>query len=178
VTAPIVIRVEQAGDISHIRDIVAHAFGQRLEADLVDQLRADGDALVSLVAVAENGELVGHILFSRLPIEGAKGRVTEAAALAPLAVRPERQREGVGSALTEAGIRACTARGLAAIIVVGDPKFYQRFGFSAAAARGLQSPYPGDAFMALELKPGALLANPGTVRYADAFNALPAEDHQ
>ena len=176
-TAPLVIRVEQPGDIPHIRDILAHAFGQRAEADLVDQLRADGDALISLVAVGENGELVGHILFSRLPIEGAKGRVTQATALAPLAVRPEHQRKGVGSALTKAGIRACTARGLAAIIVVGDPKFYQRFGFSAAAARNLGSPYPGDAFMALELKPGALAANPGTVRYAAAFGALPVEEH-
>jgi putative acetyltransferase len=174
-SAPVVIRVEQPGDIPHIRDIVAHAFGQRMEADLVDQLRADGDALISLVAVAESGELVGHVLFSRLPIEGKSGSLTEAAALAPLAVRPERQRMGIGTALTKAGIRACTARGLAAIIVVGDPKFYQRFGFSAAAARGLKSPYPGDAFMALELTPGALRAK-GIVRYADAFGALPVEE--
>ena len=175
-SAPVVVRVEQPGDIPHIRDIVAHAFGQRAEADLVDQLRADGDALISLVAVAESGELVGHILFSRLPIEDPKGRVSDAAALAPLAVRPEHQRRGIGTALTKAGIRACTARGLSAIIVVGDPKFYQRFGFSAAAARGLQSPYPGDAFMALELKPGVLRAK-GTVRYADAFGAMPVEEH-
>ena len=175
-SAPVLIRVEQPGDIPHIRDIVAHAFGQRAEADLVDQLRADGDALVSLVAVAEKGELVGHVLFSRLRIEGARGRVTDAAALAPLAVRPERQGKGIGSALTKAGIRACTARGLSAIIVVGDPKFYERFGFSAAAARSLQSPYPGDAFMALELTPGALHPK-GTVLYADAFGALPVEEH-
>lgn len=174
-SAPVVIRVEQPGDIPHIRDIVAHAFGQRAEADLVDQLRTDGEALISLVAVAENGELVGHILFSRLPIEGARGRLTEAAALAPLAVRPEHQSKGIGSALTKAGIRACTARGLAAIIVVGDPKFYRRFGFAAEAARSLHSPYPGDAFMALELKPGALRAK-GTVRYAAAFGALPVEE--
>src|SRR5262245_38453440 len=80
---PPVIRVEQPGDIPHIRDIVAHAFGQRAEADLIDQLRADGDALVSLVAVGARGEPGGHILFSRRPIEGAKGRVTDAAALAP-----------------------------------------------------------------------------------------------
>ncbi|HEX6119199.1 MAG TPA: N-acetyltransferase [Dongiaceae bacterium] len=175
-TKPVVIRVEQPGDIPHIRDIAAHAFGQRAEADLVDQLRTDGDVLISLVAVGDLGELIGHVLFSRLPIDGTKGRVTEAAALAPLAVRPEHQRKGVGSALARAGIRACTARGLAAIIVIGDPTFYQRFGFSAETARGLRSPYPGDAFMALELKPGALQAK-GTVRYAAAFGALPAEDH-
>ena len=175
-SVPVITRVEQPGDIRHIRDIVAHAFGQRLEADLVDQLRADGDLLISLVAVAESGELVGHILFSRLPIEGARGGLTEAAALAPLAVRPEYQGKGVGSTLAKAGIRACTARGLAAIIVVGDPKFYRRFGFSAVAASSLLSPYPGDAFMALELKPGALRAK-GTVRYAAAFGALPVEEH-
>ena len=175
-SVPVVIRVEQPADIPHVRDIVAHAFGQRVEADLVDHLRADGDALISLVAVAENGELVGHVLFSRLPIEGPRGRATEAAALAPLAVRPEHQRKGIGSALTKAGIRACAAHGLAAIIVVGDPNFYQRFGFSAEAARGLRSPYSGAACMALELKPGALPAK-GTVRYADAFGAVPAEEH-
>ncbi len=175
-SAPVVVRVEQPGDVPHIRDIVAHAFGQRAEADLVDRLRADGDALVSLVAVAEGGELVGQILFSRLPIAGSMGRVTEAAALAPLAVRPERQGMGIGTALAKAGIKACTARGLAAIIVVGDPKFYQRFGFSAAVARGLRSPYPGNAFMALELKPGALRAK-GTVCYPAAFGAVPVEEH-
>jgi putative acetyltransferase len=176
VSASVVIRVEQPGDIPHIRDIVAQAFGQRAEADLVDQLRIDGDVLVSLVAVAESGEIVGHIMFSRLPIEHSNGQVTEAAALAPLAIRPERQQMGIGTALTKAGIRACTARGLAAIIVVGDPRFYRRFGFSAAAARSLRSPYPGDAFMALELKPGALRPK-GTVRYAEAFGALPVEEH-
>src|SRR5262245_18720352 len=134
--APVVIRVEQPADIPHVRDINAHAFGQRVEADLVDRLRGDGDALISLVAVAGNGELVGHVLFSRLPIEGPRTRAAEAAALAPLAVRPEHQRKGIGSALTKAGIGACAARGVAAIVVVGDPKFYRRFGFSTEAARG------------------------------------------
>lgn len=173
---PVFIRAEQSGDIPHIRDITAHAFGQRAEADLVDALRGDGDALLSLVAVANSGELIGHILFSRLKIERAQ-RTTEAVALAPLSVRPEYQNQGVGSALVKAGIKACTARGLPGIIVLGDPKFYGRFGFSAAIARAFHSPYAGDAFMALELKPGALVANPGTVRYAKAFDALAAEDH-
>ncbi len=177
-TVPVCIRVEQPGDIPHIRDVAAHAFGQRLEADLIDRLRADGDALISLVAVADSGELVGHILFSRLKIDRGKGRVTEAAALAPLAVRPEYQRQRIGSALIEAGIAACSARNLGGIVVVGDPHLYERFGFSAAAARSLQSPFAGDAFMALELKPGALVANPGVVRYADAFDVLSAEERQ
>lgn len=176
-SAPPLIRVERPGDVPHIRDIVAHAFGQRAEADLVDRLRSDDEVLVSLVAVAEGGERVGHVLFSRLRIEGVKGGVTEAAALAPLAVRPERQRQGIGSALVKAGVRACAARGLAAIIVVGDPRFYGRFGFSAAAARDLRSPYAGPAFLGLELRPSALRGNAGTARYAAAFGALPAEEH-
>lgn len=170
------IRAEQGGDIPHIRDITAHAFGQRAEADLVDSLRSDGDALISLVAVAGSGELIGHILFSRLRIERAQ-RTSDAAALAPLSVRPEYQGQGVGSALVKAGIKACIARGLPGIVVVGDPKFYGRFGFSAAIARTLRSPYSGDACQALELTPGALVANPGIVRYAKAFDALAAEDH-
>ena len=176
-TVPVCIRVEQPGDIPHIRDIAAHAFGQRAEADLIDRLRSDGDSLVSLVAVTDRGELVGHILFSRLRIDRGQGRIVEAAALAPLAVRPEHQRQGVGSALTQAGINACDARGLGGIVVLGHPRFYRHFGFSAAIARSLRAPFSGDAFMALELKPGALVGTPGIVHYADAFNALPAEEH-
>lgn len=176
-TALVCIRVEQPGDIPHIRDIAAHAFGQRSEADLIDRLRTDGDALISLVAVTDRGELVGQVLFSRLRVDRGKGRVVEAAALAPLAVRPEYQRQGIGSALIQAGITACSARGLAGVVVLGHPRLYRRFGFSSAAARSLRAPFSGDAFMALELKPGALAGNPGIVHYADAFDALPAEEH-
>jgi len=176
-SAPVCIRVEQAADIAHIRDIAAHAFGQRAEADLIDTLRRDGDSLISLVAVTDRGELVGHILFSRLKIDRGRGRSVEAAALAPLAVRPEYQRQGIGSALVQAGITACSARGLGGIVVLGYPQFYQRFGFSAATARSLHAPYSGDAFMALELKPAALAGAPGIVHYAAAFDALPAEEH-
>jgi len=176
-TALVCIRVEQPGDVPHIRDIAAHAFGQRTEADLIDRLRSDGDVLVSLVAVTDRGELVGHILFSRLRIDRGRGRVAEAAALAPLAVRPEHQRQGIGSALIQAGITACSARGLGGIVVLGHPRLYGRFGFSAAAARDLRAPFSGEAFMALELRPGALVGSPGVALYADAFNAFPAEDH-
>ena len=176
-SAPVCIRVEQAADIAHIRDIAAHAFGQRTEADLIDTLRRDGDSLISLVAVTDRGELVGHILFSRLKIDRGRGRTVEAAALAPLAVRPEHQRHGIGSALVQAGITACSARSLAGIVVLGYPQFYRRFGFSAAAARNLRAPYSGDAFMVLELKPAALAGAPGVVHYAAAFDALPAEEH-
>jgi len=111
--------------------------------------------------------VVGHVLFSALPVTTEAGTLP-AAALAPLAVRPDRQRRGVGSALVRRGIGACRERGLGAVVVLGHPGYYPRFGFSPAAGR-LRDPFSaGDAFMALELVPGALAA-PGVARYAPAF---------
>lgn len=125
--------------------------------------------MASLVAV-QGGRIVGHILFSRLVIEAGE-RIIEAAALAPMAVHPECQRQGIGSALVRAGLEACRAAGIAAVVVLGHADYYPRFGFSAAAARGLRCPFPeaGDAFMALELKAGALNVSDAVVRYAPPF---------
>lgn len=156
------IRPAAPADIPAIRQVVTAAFGQAEEADLVERLRADGDARVELVA-EEAGDITGHILFSRLgigPIEGA--------ALAPLAVAPAQQRRGIGAALTRAGIDRCRELGIPAVIVLGHADYYPRFGFSAALAAPLEAPFSGPSFMALELVPGALAAG-GRVRYAPAF---------
>jgi putative acetyltransferase len=163
------VREERPEDREAVREINRSAFGRGDEARLVEALGAEGSVVVSLVATAgEGGPVVGHILFTRLPIATAAGTV-EAAALAPMAVRPEVQRRGVGSALVRRGIEACRERGLSAIVVLGHPGYYPRFGFSARAARLLRDPFAaGDAFMALELAPGALAA-PGAPRYATAF---------
>ncbi|MGE0596809.1 MAG: GNAT family N-acetyltransferase [Hyphomonadaceae bacterium] len=160
------IRDAAPADYPGIRAVVRHAFGQADEADLVDQLRADGDALVELVA-ASGFALQGHILYSPLVIE-RDGEEIAAAALAPVAVLPGVQRSGLGKALIEAGNARCGALGMQAIIVLGHPAYYPRFGFSAAAAESLNAPFSGPAFMALELRPGALRAG-GRVRYAKAF---------
>lgn len=160
------IRDTAPSDYPAIRQIVRHAFAQNDEADLVEQLRADGDVLFELVAAAEIA-LQGHILYSRLEIEREAGAM-EAAALAPVSVLPAFQRTGLGKALIEAGNVRCAALALPAIIVLGDPDYYSRFGFSAAATESLQAPFSGPAFMALELRPGALKAG-GCVRYARAF---------
>ena len=163
----IAIREETPEDFPAIREVNALAFGTAEEAELVDRLRADGDVLVSLVA-CDGGDVVGHILFSALPIETA-GRTVRAAALAPMAVRPERQRQGFGSALVRRGLEACRALGVEAVVVLGHPAYYPRFGFSAETARHLEAPFSGPAFMALELTPGALDGVSGRVRYPPAF---------
>lgn len=153
-------------DHAAIRAVIRHAFGQDDEANLVEQLRADGDVLLELVEASDIA-IQGHILYSRLRIERADGAL-EAAALAPVAVLPAFQSRGVGKALIEAGNARCAALGLDAIIVLGHADYYPQFGFSAAAAESLDAPFSGPHFMALELRPEALRAG-GRVRYARAF---------
>jgi putative acetyltransferase len=148
------------------------AFGRDAEADLVDALRDGGHARLSLVAAAgDSGAVVGHILFSRLTVEDGD-RVTEALALAPLAVLPGHQRRGIGSALVRDGLGACAALGHRIVIVLGEPEYYRRFGFRSELTRPLTSPFAGDAFMAVELVPGALAGVTGEVRYPAPFGAV------
>jgi len=153
-------------DFAAIRAIVRHAFDRVDEANLVEQLRADGDVLFELVEASDIA-LQAHILYSRLPIE-RDGATIEAAALAPVSVLPAFQRQGMGAALIRRGNERCRALGLRAIVVLGDPAYYSRFGFSAKAAESLDAPFSGAPFMALELEPGALSSG-GRVRYARAF---------
>ena len=166
------VREELPSDVAAIREVNRAAFGGEEEARLVDVLRSSACVLASYVAVA--GErVVGHILFSPLVIETPEGE-RPAAALAPMAVLPEWQRRGLGSALVGAGLGACRRQGIGIVIVVGHPEYYPRFGFSAALARNLRSAYSdlGDAWMALELTPGALAGISGVVRYHEAFAGL------
>ena len=161
------LRDETPDDHDVIREVNRRAFAGEGEAQLGDRLRGDGLVVVSLVAI-EAARAVGHVLFSELPIETERG-VIAAAALEPLAVVPERQGRGIGSALVRRGLELCGERGRAAVVVLGHPGYYPRFGFSAELARRLRAPYSGTAFMALELTPGAL-ADAGTVRYPAAFD--------
>ena len=163
---PFEVRPETRADIAAIHTVNGQAFEQPDEADLVDLLRESDDVVASLVAATPKG-VIGHILFSRLPIQCADHAVA-AAALAPVAVRPEWQRLGVGSALIRTGLAHCQASGIEAVVVLGHPDYYPRFGFSAGFAEDLDAPFSGPAFMALELKPG-VLSHGGRVRYAAAF---------
>lgn len=158
------IRHARPSDHGAVRQLVADAFQGETEARLVDLLRADGDVLFELVSL--NGETVeGHILFSRMWAD----RQGLYAALGPLAVRPDRQRTGIGSALVWAALETAREFGVEGVILLGHPAYYPRFGFSTQAARQVRSPYAGNpAFMALALEPGAFDA-PLSVAYPDAF---------
>lgn len=162
-----IIRPADYADHEAIHAVVAAAFAQDDEADLVERLRDDDDALVELVTECDAGEIVGHIFFSPLAIVRANDQLT-AAALAPLAVKPGVQKSGIGAALMRDGIEACRAAGVPAIVVLGHPSYYPRFGFSAEAAAPLSAPFSGPSFMALEFRPG-ILKDGGIVRYAPAF---------
>jgi putative acetyltransferase len=161
------IHLERPGDADGVRETNEQAFGAPLEARLVDALRASSDYL-SLVATID-GRVVGHILFTPVTIEPPVD--CRVAGLAPMAVRPEHQRSGIGAQLIGAGLEACRRNGYSAIVVLGHPEYYPRFGFVPAHTFGLRCefPSPPEAFMALELEPGVLSGTKGLVRYLPQF---------
>ena len=166
-TTEATIRVARPEDDPAIHDVHRTSFPSEEEANLVDRLRADGDALVSVVAVLEDA-VIGHALFSRMGIVGAAGEV-QAVALAPVAVRPDYRCRGLAAAVIEEGLRLCAGRGERIVLVLGDPAYYRRFGFTAETAAAIESPWPGPHFMAKALTLGALDGVAGRVRYARAF---------
>jgi len=164
------IRSELPADIPQIHAVNAAAFETRLEADLVDALRQTADPLISLIA-DDGGRVVGHILFSPVTLSGQ--RDAQIMGLAPMAVLPDEQRRGIGSALVREGLTRCKDLGYGAVVVVGHRDYYPRFGFKPAAAFNLTCEYdvPADVFMALELTPNYLRGKSGTIHYDSAFRA-------
>lgn len=168
----VIVRPEKPEDTEVIRYLNERAFGQANEANLVDALRNAGKIALSLVAESEAG-VVGHILFSPAMIE-AEGRTFPAVALAPMAVLPEWQRQGIGSLLVKHGLKQCRKAGHDRVIVLGHPDYYPRFGFVPADRYGLKCEYdvPQEVFMAIELKEGALQGLAGIARYQPEFNEV------
>lgn len=164
------IRHETAADHDAVRHVNRLAFGRDDEAGIVDALRSGGYARVSLVAEVE-GRVVGHILFSDLPILTDNGTVP-ALSLAPMAVLPGCQKQGVGSVLVREGLEICRSAGHRIVVALGHPDFYPRYGFSAKLAEPLSSPFGGrEAWMALELVPDSLDGVTGWVRYPPPFGS-------
>jgi putative acetyltransferase len=164
VKAAFVIRDEKPDDIAAIRQVIEEAFSRRDEADLVDRLRADGDCVISKIAV-DGGIIAGHILFSELRAP------FRALALAPLAVASDRQRSGIGSQLVRTGLECAAKAGWQAVFVLGEPDYYGLFGFDVAQASGFASLYAGPYFMVLALA-GDLPSLEGEIKYPPAFAAL------
>ena len=167
-----IIRPEKPEDHEGIRDINMKAFETEAEANLVEALRKSGVHLISLVA-EEKGTLVGHILFSPVSLEGNPG-APPMAGLAPMAVLPERQRQGIGSRLIKEGLEYCSRAGYAAVVVLGHPDYYSRFGFVPSITFNLRSAYdvPEEVFMINVLLDSALNGLSGTVKYHQAFDEL------
>ena len=167
----ITIRPEQPRDIAAVRAINQAAFDEPAEANIVDLLRNACPDAVSLVAV-EDDRVLGHIFFSPASVRGEHG-VTQGMGLAPMVVLPERQRQGIGSMLVEAGIDVMRKRHCPFIIVLGHPEYYPRFGFVPASRYGLSCQWdgvPDEAFLVLILDESAMAGVSGTARYRDEFN--------
>jgi len=162
------IRLERDSDIAAIHAVEALAFGREGEAVLVDALRDLNQDFISLVASLED-EIIGHICFSRVSIEGSAsdGIVL---ALAPLAVLPEHQRRGIGSMLVQHGLQECKRRNVDAVFVVGDPRYYSRFGFRSTGEIDVRCEFdvPADAFKMIEFRQGCL--SRGVLRYSQPFH--------
>jgi putative acetyltransferase len=156
-----IIRDETARDYDAVRKLLLLAFGEDSPGGLADDLRRSGDAVLSIVAEHE-GTIAGHILFSRI-----KGPL-RALSLAPLGVRPDLQKRGIGAALIRHGLQRAGRKGWDAVFVLGSPAYYRRFGFDPALAQNYDSPDNGPAFMALLLHDAA--PRTGQLIFPPAFN--------
>jgi putative acetyltransferase len=159
------VRAEMADDIIGIRVVQTAAFPSQAEADLVDRLREDRSAVLSLVAVLEQ-RVVGHAIFSRMKTPSG------ALCLGPVGVLASHRRQGVAARLIRKGLFAAKAGGWASVFVLGNPAYYHRFGFDASLAMGFSSPYSGPHLMALELQADALAVREGCLQYPPAFADL------
>ena len=172
---PIEIRQEQPADQQAVYELNKATFGQESESKLVESLRGS-DAFIpalSLVAVAGE-EVVGHILFTKIKITDENGRSFDSLALAPMAVKPARQRQGVGGKLITYGLSRAKALGYTSVIVLGHEAYYPKYGFTPAINWQIKPPFevPENAFMAIELVTGGLQGVTGTVKYPEAFGQV------
>ncbi len=163
------VREEEKRDRDSVHALNVAAFETPAEADLVDALREQARPVLSLVAEEAAG-IVGHIMFTPVSLTGHNDR--RIMGLAPMAVAPERQRKGIGSALVRAGLEQCRDLGFGAVVVLGHPSFYPRFGFQPAARFGVACEYdaPTEAFMLVELVPGHMRGASGTAQFNPAFD--------
>jgi putative acetyltransferase len=167
----VIIRREKPEDIGQIFSVNEQAFEDSAEARIVDALRENCPGTLSLVA-EDAGKIVGHIFFSPVSIEWS-GSVIKGMGLAPMAVHPDRQRQGIGFRLVRAGLEILEEQGCAYVIVLGHPEFYPKFGFEPASKYHLTCQWkgvPDEAFMIIVNDPTTLHGVKGEARYRDEFD--------
>ena len=167
--------VERCCHIADIHDLVRVAFGQNDEAMLVDRLRDAGALVVSMVLVVDH-EVTAHAAASPMSWSCGTDRIV-VFALAPVSVKPEKQRMGYGSRIVHTTIERCRVAGADILTVLGAPSYYGRFGFKPASQYGLKIENAdfGDAFMVKELMDGALSEAQGSLQWHPAFASLGEE---
>lgn len=163
------IRPYTTGDSDPVYEVHRRAFdGRTDESRIVQRLHDADEAVVSLVAV-DDGRVVGHVLFSPVRVENQQ-EDAELVGLAPIGVLPEHQNDGIGSSLIRRGLEKCREAGVDAVVVLGDPGYYSRFGFERASEFGLGNEYGIDEeFMVKWLRKDALDAVDGIVTYQPEF---------
>ncbi len=167
------VRPERDSDAAEIAAVTRAAFGSaqgagEAEVALIEALRSRGKAVVSLVATNDE-QVVGHVLFSPVTMVPARD-ARRMLGLAPLGVHPDAQGRGLGSALVNRGLRECRSAGYDAVVVLGDPAYYGRFGFEPASRYGLSNQYGADeGFLVLGLRPEALDDLTGIAMYEPEF---------
>lgn len=161
------LRLAEPGDHQEIFEVIWAAFGRLDEPRLVERLWQNEEVDFECVAKS-HGSLVGHILFSPLLLS-RMDETLRGSALAPLAVRPEWQKKGVGSALVRMGLEFCASRGVEVVVVVGEPSYYSRFGFDPELGRLIEAPFPYPYLQVIELESGVLAAGGWVAGYASGF---------
>ena len=160
------IREEASSDAANVARVIEEAFEQPDEAELKHLLDQGGDTVLSLVAESAAGELIGHVLFSRLE------NPERCLALAPVSVRPDAQSRGIGSGLIREGLNRLCHSDWIAVFLLGEPSYYGRFGFSVALAARFDTRYPKDYVQALAFDESRFAALTGSLTYARAFNQI------
>jgi putative acetyltransferase len=163
------IREERPADVAAVREVNRRAFEQERESNIVDALRANGGALLSLVATIDD-QVVGHVMYSRVSV----GDMVNGAALGPMAVLPEHQRQGIGTRLIDTGNQKIKDAGYPFIIVVGHAEYYPRFGFRPAGKYGIKCEWdvPEEVFMVLMLDAAKMQGVAGLAKYRDEFSTI------
>jgi len=167
----IAIRTEEPADVEVIHSIHQSAFPTEAEARLVDRLREERKLALSLIAEIEDRG-VGHVAFSPVSVDH-QSPAGQGVGLGPVAVLPEWQGRGIGEQLITRGVEDCRRDGYSFIVVLGEPEYYEKFGFRRASLFGLGNEYGvDDPFMVLELRLGGLPKGPGTIKYVKVFSEV------